>query len=180
VNAVCNGESLSKHLDKDKKKVPFLASLQGEIQVFAKYLATLPEHAELYKWTMDNKKSIMSFASKIIQREEATALIKIDEYSNSEFHYSMEIPNNGYYDISWSVNKGYAFLRSLDYSNYSIFPVPRIQISGNDFEIIDYKTGKKGNSLNFLTNDTAKNSIIVTLLGQFDEVLILILNKMKI
>jgi len=83
VNAVCNGESLSKHLDNDKKKVPFLASLQGEIQLFAKYLATLPEHAELYKWTMDNKKSIMSFASKIIQREEATALIKIDEYLQS-------------------------------------------------------------------------------------------------
>ena len=64
---------------------------------------------------------------------------EIKDYKKDIVHYSNEIPNNGLFDVNWSIKKGFAFLRSLDYYIYPIFPKPIILISGTKFEIINYR-----------------------------------------
>jgi hypothetical protein len=73
VNAVMNGKGI-----KDIKS-PWLRSLKSEIYAFAQLVAKDAEHAELYKSTLENGKSVQSFLSKILQREEANILIAMDE-----------------------------------------------------------------------------------------------------
>jgi len=50
-----------------------------------------------------------------------------------------EIPNNGYLDQNWSVDKMYAFLRSMDYSGTSIMPLPKVRNEQKIWEIWRYR-----------------------------------------
>lgn len=71
------------------------------------------------------------------------------------FHLSKEVPNNGLLDTNWSLEKISAFLRSLDYSIYPIFPRPKVKLFGDQYLIDSYEisesslTGitKEGNQL---------------------------------
>jgi len=56
-----------------------------------------------------------------------------------ELHYSWEVPNNGYLDITWPIQKISAFLRSLDYGKAAVFPKPRMVVLGREYTISGYR-----------------------------------------
>ena len=99
---------------------------------------------------------------------------EIKSYTNDIVHYSKDIPNNGLFDVSWSINKGFAFLRSLDYLIYPIFPKPIILISGIKFKIIDYKYFKNDDISNEHAFHESQNYLS---LNNGDSCLRLYLNK---
>jgi methionyl-tRNA formyltransferase len=97
-------------------------------------------------------------------------------YDFEKIHYSNEIPNNGFYDINWKVEKGFAFLRSLDYSDYRIFPSAKLEIGGIIFDIIEYKKFfLKELYINF--NISSNQNLNLILSDQTGEYLILTLKK---
>ena len=89
-------------------------------------------------------------------------------------HYSKEIPNNGLFDVNWSIKKGFAFLRSLDYYVYPIFPKPIILISETKYNIVYYKYFKIDDPLNEHDFNEHENYL---LLNNKDECLKLYLKK---
>jgi methionyl-tRNA formyltransferase len=54
-------------------------------------------------------------------------------------HLARDIPNEGRLDPAWSGEKISAFLRSLDYGRYPIFPKPRVELDGTDCVIENYR-----------------------------------------
>ena len=59
--------------------------------------------------------------------------------TQGSFHYSMDVPNNGILDLSWSIDKISAFLRSLDYGKVPIFPKPKLIFLGEKYSINKYR-----------------------------------------
>ena len=45
----------------------------------------------------------------------------------NNMHYSRDIPNNGYLDLTWNSNKIYAFLRAMDYGPLYTLGRPKLQ-----------------------------------------------------
>lgn len=58
--------------------------------------------------------------------------------SSGKLFLSSDIPNEGFYDTNWSLAKGYAFLRAMDYRGLPIMPVPRIRLEDRIYEIENY------------------------------------------
>ena len=57
-------------------------------------------------------------------------------------HFAKDIPNDGFIDLTWSIEKIYAFMRSLDYGIIKIFPNPQINFLGSIVEVIKYKSAE--------------------------------------
>ena len=105
-------------------------------------------------------KSFEKIIISLLNNDFQTYSAKVDP--NEKIHHSMEIPNNGIYDFDWSLRKGYAFLRSLDYKIYPIFPKPSLYMSNKKFDIIDYKfLEKRELSIDLLNFSEVKSLILV-------------------
>lgn len=76
--------------------------------------------------------------------------------SSGKLFLSSDISNEGFYDTNWSLAKGYAFLRAMDYRGFPIMPVPRIRLEDRIYEIENYALEKYasggGRCLMFLRN----------------------------
>lgn len=57
---------------------------------------------------------------------------------------SYEVPNQGYLDLAWPIEKMSAFLRALDYGIAQIFPSPKMKLRGHTFSIVKYKISETG------------------------------------
>lgn len=55
------------------------------------------------------------------------------------FHLSSEIPNDGILDLSWPPMKAYAFLRSLNYANYPVFPSPKVIYDKQTYTVTEFR-----------------------------------------
>jgi methionyl-tRNA formyltransferase len=55
------------------------------------------------------------------------------------FYKSTEIPNKGFIDLSWSLNKISSFLRALDYGPYKVFPNPIVNFMEVSYEVKAYE-----------------------------------------
>lgn len=56
-------------------------------------------------------------------------------------YLSREVPNDGWFDPTWSMTKAYAFLRALDYGGLPILPPPKLRLGEGVYEIEDYQIG---------------------------------------
>jgi methionyl-tRNA formyltransferase len=54
-------------------------------------------------------------------------------------HRSVDVPNGGRFDLGWSIEQAYAFLRALDYGKFRVFPAPKVRILDRDFSIASYQ-----------------------------------------
>jgi len=66
--------------------------------------------------------------------------------AGSKMHYSYETPNDGVFDTNWPVKKMSAFLRSLDYGIYPIFPKAKVFLQNEWHTIEKYKLAPFGES----------------------------------
>ena len=82
-------------------------------------------------------KSFKKMVIHLLNNDFKSSPVKMDP--KGKIRHSSEIPNNGIYNFNWSLKKGYAFLRSLDYRIYPIFPKPSLYLSNKKFDIIEYK-----------------------------------------
>jgi len=55
------------------------------------------------------------------------------------FRLGREIPNSGTYDPKWEIEKGYRFLRAVDYGPFPVFPKPQISIENQLYLVMGYK-----------------------------------------
>jgi methionyl-tRNA formyltransferase len=74
-------------------------------------------------------------------------------------HFSKDIPNNGFIDLAWSIDKIYAFLRSTDYGIVNTFPNAKINFLGLKAEVLKYKISEIDTEINQITSDV--KSIII-------------------
>jgi methionyl-tRNA formyltransferase len=63
----------------------------------------------------------------------------VSRRDGASYHRSTDVPNGGWLDLSWNLDKTYAWLRSLDYGKFKVLPLPRLWIMGHDFNITDYR-----------------------------------------
>jgi methionyl-tRNA formyltransferase len=63
----------------------------------------------------------------------------VSRTDGASYHRSTEVPNGGWLDTSWDVNQAYAFMRSLDYGKFKVFPNPRVRWSGKEMVISGYR-----------------------------------------
>lgn len=64
--------------------------------------------------------------------------IRQDKDAESKMHCSRSIPNDGMMDFSWEIEKISAFLRSMDYGKYRLFPAPVSAIMGKQYSVTNY------------------------------------------
>ena len=57
----------------------------------------------------------------------------------TKLYLGKDIPNGGYMDPEWDIEKKYAFLRSMDYSGANIMPLPKVRVNGKVYEIWRYR-----------------------------------------
>ncbi|MEN6567285.1 MAG: formyltransferase family protein [Veillonellales bacterium] len=62
-----------------------------------------------------------------------------DVRQRKNFHYAKDIPNNGYLEVSWSLDKVSAFLRSLNYGRAQLFPPSKVVLLGQRYFIKKYR-----------------------------------------
>ena len=103
-------------------------------------------------------KSFKNIIIHLLNNDFKTSPVKVD--TNEKIRLSSEIPNDGIYDFKWSLKKGYAFLRSLDYRIYPIFPKPSLYLSNKKYDIIEYKFLDKKE----VTEDLFKSTSFKTLI----------------
>lgn len=65
-------------------------------------------------------------------------------HSDDKPHRAKDVPNGGVLDLGWSVKKISAFLRSMDYGKFGVFPCPRVAILGSNCEIGSYRIVSAG------------------------------------
>ena len=58
---------------------------------------------------------------------------------NREMHYSHEIPNNGYVDLSWSGERLSCFLRAMNYGALQLLGAIHLQWQGREYVFRKYK-----------------------------------------
>jgi methionyl-tRNA formyltransferase len=59
--------------------------------------------------------------------------------NGASYHRSTDVPNGGWLDLNWSLDKAYAWLRSLDYGKFKVLSGPRLRILGQEFNITAYQ-----------------------------------------
>lgn len=69
---------------------------------------------------------------------------RITNDDSGRLYLSREIPNDGYFDLSWDFEKAYRFLRATDYHGADIMPRPKIELKGEIYEIADYEISDSG------------------------------------
>ncbi len=55
------------------------------------------------------------------------------------YHRSTDIPNNGLFDPGWNIRQAHAFLRSMDYGKFSVFPAAKLRLLGREFSVVGYQ-----------------------------------------
>lgn len=61
------------------------------------------------------------------------------EEKRTKLYLGKDLPNEGYMDMSWNLDKAYAFLRSMDYSGANLMRLPRVEHKGETYEITKYR-----------------------------------------
>jgi len=59
--------------------------------------------------------------------------------NGASYHRSTDVPNGGWLDLNWSLDKAYAWLRSLDYGKFKVLPGPRLRVLGYEFNVTAYQ-----------------------------------------
>lgn len=63
----------------------------------------------------------------------------VSRKDGASYHRSTDVPNGGWLDLRWSLDKAYAWLRSLNYGKFKVLPNPRLRILGREFDITAYQ-----------------------------------------
>ena len=58
--------------------------------------------------------------------------------SLGKLHLKRDLPNNGYYDLTWEIEQKSAFLRSMDCGNSGLLPRAKVILDGVEYEILAY------------------------------------------
>ena len=61
-----------------------------------------------------------------------------DRKRRVNFHHAKDVPNNGYLNVCWSLDKISAFLRSLDYARAQVVPLAKVVLFGQEYLIRKY------------------------------------------
>ena len=61
----------------------------------------------------------------------------------TRLYLKKDMPNNGYMNLEWDIDKKYAFLRAMDYSGTNIMPFPKLKKEEKEWEIWKYKMEEK-------------------------------------
>jgi methionyl-tRNA formyltransferase len=67
------------------------------------------------------------------------AVRPVSRTDGASYHRSTDVPNGGWLDLGWSLDKAYAWLRSLDYGKFKVLPGPRLRMLGHEFNITAYQ-----------------------------------------
>ncbi len=61
--------------------------------------------------------------------------------SNGEslLHYNQDIPNDGFINLDWDIEKIYRFLRALDYGNMRILGYPKLKLEDKLYRVTAYR-----------------------------------------
>ena len=83
----------------------------------------------------------------------------------TKMHFSYEVPNDGYLDMNWSLEKKSAFLRCMDYGKLQVLGVPKIQIAGQvftwqNYEIVDHVPCHDKQDADYVIEDEEKDIIL--------------------
>jgi methionyl-tRNA formyltransferase len=57
----------------------------------------------------------------------------------SVLHYNQDIPNAGFIDLAWDIDKIYRFLRALDYGNMRILGYPKLKLEDKLYRVPAYR-----------------------------------------
>lgn len=72
----------------------------------------------------------------------------------SKLHYNQDIPNAGFIDLAWDIEKIYRFLRALDYGNLRTLGYPKLNLQGKIYLVSAYKLtefdGKSDKPIQFM------------------------------
>lgn len=93
-----------------------------------------------------------------------------DIKQRKNFHTAKEMPNHGYMEIDWPVEKISGFLRSLDYGKAHIFPSAKLVVLGKEYFIRKYGILPEATLENHITFE--KNEIIFQDNGQIIRVVL--------
>ena len=58
--------------------------------------------------------------------------------SDTRLYLGKDLPNDGYLNLDWGIDKAYAFLRSMDYSGANLMRLPRVRKGDRVYEITRY------------------------------------------
>jgi methionyl-tRNA formyltransferase len=67
------------------------------------------------------------------------AVQPVPRRNGASYHRSTDVPNDGWLDLRWGLDKAYAWLRSLDYGKFKVLPGPRLRMLGHEFNITAYQ-----------------------------------------
>ncbi len=88
---------------------------------------------------------LKSFELGVKLLEENVEMILTGQYKTytptekTRLYLKKDMPNGGYMDLDWDLDKKYAFLRAMDYSGTNIMPFPKIKRGEKEWEIWRYK-----------------------------------------
>ncbi|WP_373216297.1 formyltransferase family protein [Ruminococcus sp. 5_1_39BFAA] len=100
-----------------QKKIP-ISETATSFQIFRRQLEAAYE-------------AFTEFMPQVLAGEETCS--RQEDISDGDFHYSWEIPGDGYLDLSWSGEKISRFLRSMDYGILKTMPSPRVFHEGKTY-----------------------------------------------
>ena len=93
---------------------------------------------ELTLQTLDVGADVFGRIIPLLIRGECSG-IRLTHQEEGVLHRAKDIPNDGVLDLDWSVRKMAAFLRSMDYGKFKVFPDPKVFLNGTTHSIGGYR-----------------------------------------
>ena len=112
-----------------------------------------------------NNMGIKLFESIIPKIMQGMEKVEKQKSQKTKMHFSYEVPNDGYLDMNWSLEKKSAFLRCMDYGKLQVLGVPKIQIAGQvftwqNYEIVDHVPCHDKQDADYVIEDEEKDIIL--------------------
>lgn len=85
------------------------------------------------------------FMPQVLEGQER--LYRQKEIPDGDFHYSWEIPGEGYLDLAWNGEKISRFLRAMDYGILKTMPGPRVCLHGKTYGFKGSRIERTGGTL---------------------------------
>ena len=116
---------------------------------------------------MQNQLALETFKEMFNDILEGTISIRKQNYAlRGKLHVSTEIPNNGYLDVSWEINKIRAFLRAMDYGALRKMGHPKIRINNDTYIWQKVEYFELDNLEDYFTYNDKENSIVIAKNGK--------------
>ena len=95
--------------------------------IYQEKLYILPDETSLQLLARQNKEAYNIFY-KNIDTIIRLDFIQIEQIGKASCHFKKDIPNNGFLDTEWKIDKAYAFLRAMNYGHLYTLGFPKIII----------------------------------------------------